>query len=224
MTTQVPALSAIDVRPGEPQQRAQDRPVEQRIPHRRLPAAAADALPRRREFRRRRYRTFLSRARPSLSRSRAGANGASSRSRCFLARSGADSTCAGTQWGPARLQASLRDLADRPDERRPAAGRRPQMHGDMAAAAGGETFEQALQHAGAGRVIIADIGHQLPGLLPDLERTVGLADLGDIVLRFEQRAQERRELLRAASAVRQARCAISSKYCMPISLPVRCSR
>ena len=36
MTTQVPAVSAIDVGPGEPQQRAQDRPVEQRILRRRL--------------------------------------------------------------------------------------------------------------------------------------------------------------------------------------------
>ena len=66
-----------------------------------------------------------------------------------------------------------------------------QMHGNMPAAAGGKTFKQALQHFGAGRVIVADICHQLPALLPDLERTSGLADLGDIVLRIEQHAQER---------------------------------
>ena len=35
MTTQVPADERDDVRPGEPQQRAQDRPVEQRILRRR---------------------------------------------------------------------------------------------------------------------------------------------------------------------------------------------
>ena len=48
-----------DVRPGQPQQRAQDRAVEQRIPRRRGRAAEAEARRlRRREFRRRRYRTF----------------------------------------------------------------------------------------------------------------------------------------------------------------------
>ena len=36
MTTQVPARQRNDVRPREPQQRAQDRPVEQRVLHRRL--------------------------------------------------------------------------------------------------------------------------------------------------------------------------------------------
>ena len=49
-------------------------------------------------------------------------------------------------------------------------------------------------------MIIADIGHQLPALLPDFERAAGLADLGDIVLRLEQHAQERRKILGAAAA------------------------
>ena len=97
------------------------------------------------------------------------------------------------------------------------------MHGDMAAAAGGETFKQAGKDAGASRVIVADIGHELPGLLADLERTVALAHLGDIVLRFEQQAQERRELLSPAAADAEA-LRVSSKYCMPINWPVRCSR
>ncbi len=39
----------------------------------------------------------------------------------------------------------------------------------MTAAAKGEALEQALQHASTSRVIIRDIGHQLPALLNDFE-------------------------------------------------------
>ena len=47
-----------------------------------------------------------------------------------------------------------------------------------------EAFKQAFQDTRAGRMIIADIGHQLPALLDDLERSAGAAYLGGFVLRF----------------------------------------
>ncbi len=74
---------------------------------------------------------------------------------------------------------------------------------DMAAAACGEAFEQPLEHFCAGRVIVGDIGHQLPALLPDLECAAGLADTDGIVLRFEQRTQERGEILRSTPPLRE---------------------
>ena len=43
-------------------------------------------------------------------------------------------------------------------------------------------------------MVIANVGHQLPRLLPDFEYASGLADLGNIVLRFKQRSDERREI------------------------------
>ncbi len=49
-------------------------------------------------------------------------------------------------------------------------------------------------------MIIGDIGHQLPALLADLELAFGLADLGDIILRLEQRAQECGKFRGAATA------------------------
>ena len=86
--------------------------------------------------------------------------------------------------------------------RRTAARRRRRLHADrdVAAASGGEAFEQPLQHFRTGRVIIGNIGHQLPGLLPDFERAAGRADFSSIVLRLEQRAQERREIFRGPAA------------------------
>ena len=86
-------------------------------------------------------------------------------------------------------------LADRPDERCIAACSRPHPNGNVAAAAGGQPLEQSFQHFCAGRMIVADIGHQLPALLDDFEMALGRADLGGIVLRIEQRAQEGRKLL-----------------------------
>jgi len=52
-------------------------------------------------------------------------------------------------------------------------------------------------------VIIGDIGHQLPGLLPDFESPAGFAAIGNIILRSEHRAQERREIAGAAAAHRK---------------------
>src|SRR5438045_8171321 len=92
-------------------------------------------------------------------------------------------------------------LPDRPDERRPAARSGAQAYRDMPAATGGEALEQAFQYPRASRVVIADIGHQLPAQLRDLERAFGLADLGNIVLHLEQRTQERGKFLRAAPAL-----------------------
>ena len=48
---------------------------------------------------------------------------------------------------------------------------------DVAAAAGRKALEQSLQHPGAGRVIIGDIGHQLPALLADFERACRIAPI-----------------------------------------------
>ena len=45
----------------------------------------------------------------------------------------------------------------------PAAG--PQAHGICPAATEGKALKQAFQHPRAGRMIIADIGHQLPAWL-----------------------------------------------------------
>ena len=74
------------------------------------------------------------------------------------------------------------------------------MHGNVPAAAGGKTFEQAFQYLCAGRAIVADAVHQLPALLPQLRAALGFADLNYIILRVEQHAQEVDELLRAATA------------------------
>src|SRR5205085_3324318 len=63
-----------------------------------------------------------------------------------------------------------------------------------ASAAGRKAFEQSGQCARAGRVIISDIRHQLPRLLPDLESAPGLLNADYIVLRFEQRTNEGRVL------------------------------
>ena len=74
----------------------------------------------------------------------------------------------------------------------------------MAAAAGGQAFEQSLQHLGAGGMIIADICHQLPGLLPDFVDAVVFAGFRDVVLCCEQSAQELLEFLRAAATEAEA--------------------
>src|SRR5262245_51470503 len=49
---------------------------------------------------------------------------------------------------------------------RPPRGR-SHAHADMPATTGGETFEQAFQHLGNSRMIVRDVIHQLPALLPD---------------------------------------------------------
>src|ERR1700730_4666069 len=85
-------------------------------------------------------------------------------------------------------------LADRPYQRRYTAGSWPHIDGEVTAAAGREAFEQSLEHPGAGRVIIADTGHQLPCRLPDFENAAGFVDISNIVLRFKQRSDERREI------------------------------
>ena len=223
-------------------------------------AAEADVPPRRRVFRRRRYRAYISPRRTIAQ---------STRARCFVARQRADSLCARRIGGlrdcrlvftSPRLRGEvglrsdpgegiLRESDDRecpspqPSPRKRGEGVRAlrypidQTNGalppaagfmrtrNVAAAAGGETLEQSFQHLCAGRVIIADIGHQLPALLADLELALGDADLGGIVLRIEQRAQEgSRNLLPARARSPPSACATSSKYCMPISFPVRCRR
>src|SRR6185437_15816574 len=97
--------------------------------------------------------------------------------------------------GTCTITGSQPQLSDRPHEGRLAARGGPQAHGDMPAAAEGEALKQAFQHARTDRMVVADIGHQLPALLHDLERTAGPADLGGLVLRGEQRQQEIREFL-----------------------------
>ena len=170
-----------DVRPGEPQQRAQDRPVDQRILRRRLgrrqrtlllvygyfgdgdighfSPARAGRIPSHAPIQWTRFgRAGSFRARHV---SIPCAQDAIGRLRDARRPSVTGLPVAG-EWGEVRS-------ADRPDERRPAAGRRLQMHRDMAAAAGGEPSNKPCKDAGAGRMIIADIGHQLPALLPDFE-------------------------------------------------------
>ena len=56
------------------------------------------------------------------------------------------------------------------------------MYRNMPATTGCQALKQPPQHGGAGRMVIADIGHQLPALLSDFERAMRLADLGDIIL------------------------------------------
>src|SRR5882762_7925114 len=97
------------------------------------------------------------------------------------------------QWGPARLQTSAVEalaLTDRPHKRRLTAGRRSHLDRDVAAAAGSQAFEQPLKNFCASGMTIGDIGHQLPCLLPDFETAARLADVGDIILCVEQRAQK----------------------------------
>src|SRR6478752_76646 len=86
-------------------------------------------------------------------------------------------------------------LSDRPDEGRLAARAGPQAHGNVPAATEGKALKQAFQHTRAGRMIITDIGHQLPAGLRDLERAPGPADLGGLVLGGKQREQEIRKFL-----------------------------
>src|SRR5450631_1991439 len=138
------------------------------------PAAEADAPPRQREFRGSRYRaTGFAPWRDLIV-----------VPRWFLAPIGYDSPCAG-RMGRLRNQAirvtspplagrGRRELADRPDKGDPAAGRGPHVDTDAAVASGRQAGEQSFQHARAGRVIIADIGHQLPALLPNLEGAGGI--------------------------------------------------
>src|SRR6185437_6976460 len=103
-------------------------------------------------------------------------------------------------WGATENAGAL-FLSDRPDEWRFAARSGSQAYRDMPAATGGEALKQTLQYPRAGRMIIGHIGHQLPALLPDLERAFGLADLGNIVLHLEQRTQERGKFLCTAPAL-----------------------
>src|SRR6478752_3722999 len=74
------------------------------------------------------------------------------------------------------------ELPDRPDQRRAAARRWPQMDADMPAATGGQSLEQALHHPGTGAVMIGDVVHQLPALLADFDCAFRRRHLGRIVL------------------------------------------
>src|SRR5260221_196202 len=134
------------------------------------------------EFRRPRYRTFLLPGRAIWTSRRELPS--TDQARCHVHRA---------QWGPARLQTSAVEAlasTDRPHKRRLTAGRRSHLDRDVAAAAGSQASEQPLKNFCASGMIIGDIGHQLPCLLPDFEKAARLADGGDIVLCVEQRAQK----------------------------------
>src|SRR5579883_3543282 len=94
-------------------------------------------------------------------------------------------------------QRKIRSLCDRPQEWRSPGCCGREIDRDMPAATSREAFEQAMQDPAAGGVVIADVVHQLPALLADLEMSRGFADPGDIVLRREQRGQQRRAFPRA---------------------------
>ena len=156
-----------DVGPGEPQQRAQDRPVQQRILHRRLRRRKRALLLVYGDFGNADIGHFCSRA------ARSGGCAAGCPS-----MAGADSTCAKRIGGLRDCRRAARPYPiDQMNGGLPSR-RRLQMHGDMAAASGGEALEQTLQHFGAGR---AD-NRRHPAisfqrLLADLERACGFADL-----------------------------------------------
>src|SRR5260370_13892942 len=169
------------------------RPARVAAAPRRAEAALRLRLP---EFRRHRCRTFLL----------PGAR--SPRLACMLPNTiEPDSACMRRNGGLRdcrRAQGKPWLLTDRPHKRRLAAGRRLHIHGDVAAAAGSQAFEQSLKNFCAGGMIIGDIGHQLPCLLPDFESAAGLADICNIVLRVEQRAQECRKVFCSSFASREA--------------------
>src|SRR5262249_51051013 len=81
-------------------------------------------------------------------------------------------------------------LTDHPDERRLVAGTGLPSHGNMPTAAEGEAFEQSVEQARTGRMIIGDVGHQLPALLLDFEDAFGCTRLRSVILRLEQRGEE----------------------------------
>src|SRR5438128_11281728 len=73
----------------------------------------------------------------------------------------------------------VRPSTDTPDKWRPPGRARFHINRDTPAAAGGEAFDQPLQHLRARRMIVDDAVHQLPGLLHDLGGIVRLAVLRD---------------------------------------------
>src|SRR5215468_7827503 len=70
------------------------------------------------------------------------------------------------------------ELANGPDERRPAACGCPHADADLPTATGGEALEQAFQQRRAGPMVVRDILHQLPALLADFEHGFGLTEIG----------------------------------------------
>src|SRR4051794_33001971 len=105
--------------------------------------------------------------------------------------------------GERRSKRRYRRLLYRPDQWRATTLRRAQMHADMAAASRSQSFEQPLQHFCAGAMIISDIIHQLPVLLADFEGAFGLRGHHSIILRSEQRVEERCKFAGATAAHRE---------------------
>ena len=158
------------VRPGEAEQRAQNRPVHQRASYR----------PRRR---RQRTLLFIDRDFGDVGHvlSRAQAIRGAAMSRCankFLRAEGA-ATCLARQLPippapdagvPCGSAFQVVELLNGPDQRRPTARCRAQVHADVPPASGSEPLEQPFQHLGAGAMIVGDVIHQLPALLTKFKR------------------------------------------------------